>query len=152
MSNFWKKQTLGEKVICMSIVPNVMFTEDSYEEYENMYRSMYDEKKEFLLVMDARNMESENVPSWFWPQQYTLTTSQRIKKQQIIGVCVMIGSKGIATLIQGFLKIYDTDRPTLVTADNDEASNWIINLLDLSAKSESESESKLNSKPTESKE
>jgi len=122
--NFWELNIVGE-VACVSIVPNIPFTQESFSEYSDAYTSVYSSCPEFYWVFDTRNMATENVPEWFWLEQYKLTTSQRKNKKQVKGVCIILSSNELALLINTLLKLYDTDRPTHLTTDVEDAYAWL---------------------------
>lgn len=127
MSDFFEISDMSDKVVVVSIVHGVPITEESFERYEVKYKKVYDEHEKFVWVFDTQNMA--DVPEWFWVRQFTLTTSQRIKKQQVIGVCVVISSDTLATLITALLKLYDTDRPTFISSNGSDAATWISNIV-----------------------
>jgi len=106
-------------------------TEEEFALFEEAFVKPY-ELDQFFLFIDARDVNTENLPHWFIESLLAVIHRQRPQREKIKGIIFVINSDTMASFLKGVFTLYHSDRPRFICNTDEEAAGWLTEkMLDL---------------------
>lgn len=124
MSDFFIHKMIASRASYINVHLKEPMKEEDFVRFEEAFIKPY-ELDQFFLFIDARDVNTDNLPSWFVEKMLLVIHRQRPQRDKIIGIIFLINSETMANFIKGIFTIYHSERPRLVTNDEEEACAWL---------------------------
>lgn len=106
-------------------------SEEDFKRFEHAFVKPY-ELDNFFLFIDARDVNTENLPHWFIEKLLVVIHRQRPQRDKIKGIIFVINSETMAGFIKGLFMLYHSDRPRFICNTDEDAAGWLTEkMLDL---------------------